>query len=186
MPARINASGSRNAAPEKYPAALRAFHWAVVMLLILQFSDAWTMPHIGRGTVPIGLIAWHLFFGTLILALMVARLSWRTRVTVPEPPASLPPLLQSLSRLVHYMLYFGLVLVALLGWANASSRGWHIKFLGFVPLPAIMPSGSSLGRQLGDVHATLATALLYLIGFHVAAALYHAAVLRDGLLRRMI
>ena len=171
---------------ERYPVALRGFHWLIVLLLVLQFSDAWTMPHIGRGTVPVGLIAWHLFFGTTILAVMLLRLGWRARMAVPAAPANLPRPLQLMARLVHYILYFGVIIIAVLGWANASSRGWNVKLLGFIPLPPIMPKGSSLGHQLGDVHHLLATALLYVIGVHVAAALYHAAVLRDGLLRRMI
>jgi len=170
----------------KYPAALRLLHWLVVLLLVLQYTDAWTMPHIRRGTVPVGLIAWHLFFGTTILLLMVLRLVWRTTNSVPPVPANLSRPLQLVSQITHYLLYFGVLLVAVLGWANASSRGWHIKLFGFVPLPSIMPVGSSLGHRLGDVHHTLATALLYLIGFHVAAALYHLIILRDRLYRRMI
>ena len=170
----------------RYPTGLRVLHWVIATLLVAQFSDAWTMPHIGRGTVPVGLIAWHLFFGTSILALMLLRLVTRVRTTVPEPPSSLPGILQRVSRLTHYALYFGVILVALLGWANASSRGWNVKLFGLIPLPGIMPKGSSLGHQLGDVHHSLATVLAYLIGFHVAAALYHIFVLRDRLLSRMI
>jgi cytochrome b561 len=177
---------ARGASTGRYPAALRAFHWLIVILLAFQFTDAWTMPHIGRGTVPVGLIAWHLVFGTSILALMLLRLAWRTRVTVPEAIPNVPRPLQLLSGLVHYVLYFGVILIAILGWANASSRGWQVKLSGLIPLPAIMPHGSSVGHQLGDIHHTLANALLYLIGFHVAAALYHALILRDGILRRMI
>lgn len=170
----------------KYPATLRALHWAAAVLLIAQFSDAWTMPHIGRGTVPVGLIAWHLFFGTTILALMLLRLVARVRTSVPAPPPSLPGILQRVSSVTHYALYFGVILVALLGWANASSRGWNIKLFGLIPLPSIMPKGSRLGHQLGDVHHSLATILAYLIGFHIAAAVYHTFVSRDRLLRRMI
>lgn len=186
MPFYDNSGAAPRGGTHRYPGLMRAFHWLIVLLLVLQFSDAWTMPHIGRGTVPVGLIAWHLFFGTTILAVMLLRLGWRTRMAVPAAPTNIPQPLQLLARLVHYVLYFGIVLVALLGWANASSRGWHLKLLGFIPLPSIMPKGSSLGHQLGDVHHLLATALLYVVGLHVAAALYHAAVLRDGLLRRMI
>lgn len=170
----------------KYPPVLRILHWLVVALLALQYSDAWTMPHIGRGTIPVGLISWHLFFGTTILALMVVRLAWRARSSLPSAPGGVPPALQAVSRVTHYALYFGVLLVAMLGWANASSRGWHVKLLGFVPLPRIMHQGSKLGHSLGDVHHTLATALLFLIGFHVAAALWHLLVLRDRSYRRII
>ena len=170
----------------EYPLALRVFHWLIAILLVAQFSDAWTMPHIGRGTIPTGLIAWHLFFGTSILVFMILRLIWRARSPVPGAPDNLPTVLQWVSRITHYVLYLGVILVALLGWANASSRGWNVKLFGFIPLPSIMPQGSNLGHKLGDIHHTLATILAYLIGFHVAAALYHTFILRDRLLRRMI
>lgn len=170
----------------RYPAALRLFHWAVALLLAAQYTVAWTMPHIGRGTLPIGLVAWHLFFGTTILAVMILRFVWRLRSTIPRAPERLPRTMQIASWLTHYALYFAVFLVAILGWANSSSRGWSLKFLGFIPLPSIMAEGSSLGHRLGDVHHTLANALLYLIGFHVAAAIYHLLVLRDRTHRRMI
>jgi cytochrome b561 len=39
----------------------------------------------------------------------------------------------------------------------------------------------------GDVHALLATyGLLTLVGLHVAAALYHYFIRRDGVLQRML
>lgn len=170
----------------RYPLVLRLLHWTIAFLLIAQYTDAWTMPHIGRGTVPVGLIAWHIFFGTTILALMIARVAWRAGSAVPMAPANLPKAAQILSRVTHYILYFAVIFVAILGWANASSRGWHLKLFAFVPLPSIMHQGSALGHRLGDIHHTLANALLYLVGFHVAAALYHVIVLRDRLHRRMI
>jgi len=38
----------------------------------------------------------------------------------------------------------------------------------------------------GDVHTFLAWTLLVLIGLHIAAALYHYFVRRDGVLQRML
>ena len=38
----------------------------------------------------------------------------------------------------------------------------------------------------GDVHTFLAWMLVVLIGLHVAAALYHYFVRRDGVLQRML
>jgi cytochrome b561 len=38
---------------------------------------------------------------------------------------------------------------------------------------------------MGDLHQVLAWGLLGLIGLHLAGALYHHLILRDGVLRRM-
>jgi cytochrome b561 len=72
-----------------------------------------------------------------------------------------------------------------MGWINASSRGWHVTLFGAIPLPALSPTGSPLGHEMGDLHQVLAWGLLGLIGLHLAGALYHHLILRDGVLRRM-
>jgi len=164
----------------------RGFHWLTVALLGLQFAIAWTMPEIHRGFRPVGLIDWHLSVGALILALVLARLGWRLTHRPPPAPRDLPSFLRVTARITHYGLYALLLILPLLGWANASSRGWSVGLFGLVSLPSIVPAGSPLGHSLGDVHKTLATALLVLIALHVLGALYHALVLRDGTLRRML
>lgn len=172
--------------PDRYSAVARTFHWSVVMLIVVQFGVAWTMPEIGRGTRPEGLVGWHLSFGTAILFVALARLAWRLSHKPPPPPRGLVPALQKLSRLTHALLYALLIVLPLMGWANASARGWAIKLFGIVPLPPLVPTGSALGRQMGDIHATTAIIFLGVIGLHIAGAVYHSLVLRDRTLQRMV
>jgi cytochrome b561 len=172
--------------PEAYSGVARSLHWLIVALLIAQFAIAWTMPDVHRGTRPIGLIAWHLSVGTSILAVMLVRLLWRWTHPAPPPPAKLSPLLRAVSRLTHYLLYLLLIVLPLLGWANASSRDWPVRLFGFIQLPRLMPAGSHLGHRLGDVHTTLATVLLIVVALHVAGAFYHVLILRDRTVQRML
>lgn len=170
----------------EYSSVAKSLHWLILALLVVQFTIAWTMPDIGRGSVPTGLIGWHLSVGLAILAVMVVRLAWRVTHPVPPAPADLSPALATLSRATHYLLYVVLIVLPLLGWANASSRGWAVKLFGVVPLPPLVAKGSPLGHSLGDVHATLATALLAIVALHVSGALYHALFLKDRTLQRML
>ena len=144
------------------------------------------MPEIGRGTRPEGLVGWHLSIGAAILGLALARLAWRVSHKPPPPPRDLAPVLQILSRLTHVLLYALLIVLPLMGWANASARGWAIKLFGIIPLPPLVPTGLALGRQMGDIHATTAIGFLAVVGLHVAGAAYHALVLRDRTLQRML
>ena len=180
------ANPSERAADGSYTSTAKAFHWLTVALLLVQFGIAWTMPEIKRGTGPTGLISWHLSMGLLILLLIAARLVWRLTHPAPPAPTDLPSALRALSRVTHYAFYAILMVLPLLGWANASARGWAVNLFGGIPLPSLVAKGSSLGMQAGDVHMTLATILLVLIGLHVAGALYHALVLRDRTLQRML
>jgi cytochrome b561 len=167
-----------------YDGVARFLHWLVVVLIAAQFLIGWTMPGVHRGTQPTGLIAWHLGVGAALVAAMAVRVVWR--VTHRPPPDSLPPMLSTVSRLTHLLLYAALIVVPLLGWANASSRGWNVKLFGMIDLPALTPTGSALGHAMGDVHGALAWALLALICAHVAAVLFHAFVRKDGVVQRMI
>ncbi len=169
-----------------YNGVAQVLHWLIVGLLVLQFAVAWSMPDVHRDTKPVDLIAWHLSIGVFILLVMLIRLGWRAVSSVPPAPVDLTPALRLLSRATHFLLYGILIVLPLLGWINANSRGWTVRLFGFIPLPGLVPSGSEWGHSMGDLHMNLAIVLLVLVGLHVLGALYHQFVLRDSLLWRML
>lgn len=169
----------------RYDTISRYLHWAVLALLIVEFSIAWTMPDVEKDTRPDGLIAWHLFFGTLIMTVVLLRILWRLTRSAPDA-VPMPHWQEIAAKITHRLLYFVLVALPLMGWANASSRGWDVKLFGFITLPALSPKGSDWGHALGDVHHAVAIVLLVLVGLHVAATIYHQWILRDNLLQRML
>ncbi|SAK46610.1 cytochrome B561 [Caballeronia catudaia] len=175
----------RNLSASVYNAPARVFHWLTAALLLLQYLLAWTMPDVHRDTKPIGLIAWHLGVGMVIILLVVLRLLWRSTHDVPPEPGTVPPVLRIVARFTHWLLYILLLAVPLMGWANASSRGWPVTLFAFMPMPPLSPAGSSIGHALGDWHRNIAWVLLALVALHVGAALFHRFVLRDGTLERM-
>jgi cytochrome b561 len=174
---------SKTAAP-KYDLLARLMHWLIVVLLIAQYAIAWTMPDIHRGTQPVGLIQWHLQFGTAIIAVMIVRLVWRLLRREPDVVDGTAFTRQA-ARFTHGILYLLLIVQPLMGWANASSRDWTVTLFGVIPLPPLSAAGSRLGHAMGDIHQIFAWGMLGLVGVHVAAALYHHFMLRDGVLRRM-
>jgi cytochrome b561 len=168
----------------RYDGVARLLHWSIAVLITIQFVIGWTMPDVHRDTKPVGLIAWHLGVGATLIAVMALRIIWR--LTHRPPPDTLSPLLSAVSRITHLLLYAALVIVPVLGWINASSRGWSVDLLGLVPYPGLVPTGSAFGHAMGGVHGVLAWVLFALIAVHVAAALFHRFVLRDQVMRRML
>ena len=175
-----------NGSSAGYGRVAKSLHWLIVALLLVQFAIAWTMPDIHRGTQPEGLIGLHLSIGVAILAVAVARLLWKIRYPVDLVVNGTPRWQYLAARATHGLLYLVLVVLPILGWANASARGWTPMIFGVFPLPQILPTGSALGRSLGDVHTLTAYTLLALIGLHVAATAYHQLWLRDRTLSRML
>lgn len=170
-----------------YAPLAKALHWLVVALLFCQYALAWSMPHIGRNTRPDRLIDLHLSFGVLILLAVAVRLAWRFTHAEPAQLAVLPPWIRRSSRAIHYLLYLLLVFLPLLGWINASFRGFDVSLFGLVRLPQLIATRTPGFAWTGDVHGYLSNYLLLpLAGLHVAAALYHRLVRRDRVLQRML
>lgn len=169
-----------------YDPVAKTFHWLIVALLIAQYSTELILPYILPKTAEDPLNAWHFSMGSTILVLMLLRLAWRLTHTPPPPPADLPPSLRLLSRTTHWAFYAILIVLPLLGWTAASAYGAKVYLIGLIPLPALVSPDKALAERIGGVHATLALALLAVIALHVAGALYHALVKRDGVMQRML
>lgn len=176
-------AGAYSPARDQYTPVAKALHWVIVLLLIVQYTLGWTMPEIGRGTVPETLIDLHLSVGALILLTVLVRIGWRVAYA-PPPLIGLPAWQMALSHATHALLYLVLIAIPVLGWMSASARGWDVTLFGLVSLPHI-DFGLS-GGQTGDLHVLLSYVLLALVGVHVLAALYHGFVLRDAVLDRIL
>ena len=169
-----------------YSAVARRLHWLIVLLLAIQFATAFALPHIGRDARPTTVINLHFSFGVVILIVMALRLVHRLGHPVPLEAADAPPWERRLARSVHRLFYLILLVGPLLGWASASSHGLPVELFGVLRLPALAAPGAQWANTAGDVHGTAMWVLLWLIGAHAAAALYHHVVRGDGTLRRML
>ncbi|MDD2846615.1 MAG: cytochrome b/b6 domain-containing protein, partial [Rhodoferax sp.] len=85
----------------------------------------------------------------------------------------------------HHLMYALFFAVPLIGWAYSSAAGFPIVFLGLVPLPDFIAVDKPLAEAIKPLHALSAYALAALVLLHVAAALKHQWIDRDGLLARM-
>ena len=170
-----------------YRGTAKTLHWLILGLLIVQFALAWTMPDIRRDTKPDTLINLHLSFGMLILVVAVLRLAWRASRGEPAPLDGMPPWQVQTARLIHWLLYVLLFVVPILGWINASWRGFPVIFFGLFEVPKIVATRVPGWGWTGDVHSLLANyVMLALVGLHVAGALYHYFIRRDRVLQRML
>ena len=168
-----------------YGITAKVLHWLIFALLAVQYAIGSIMPHIGRRTLDEGWVAWHFIVGAAILFFIVIRLVWRLLHPVPALP-TLTKRERVLSGITHWGLYALVLVMTLLGWAATNARGWEVPFFGIINLPHIAPNGSSWGHEAGDIHDVLVYVLLGLIALHVAGALYHYYVKRDGVVARML
>jgi cytochrome b561 len=168
-----------------YDTVAKLLHWLIFILLAAQYAVGSIMPHIGRKTLNEGWVSWHFSIGAAILVTIVARFVWRLFNPV-APAIGLAAWEAALSKFTHFALYALVFAMTVLGWMAANSRGWDVKLLGVITFPALVPKGSALGHEAGDIHSALVYVLLAFIVLHVMGALYHYFLKRDRVLQRML
>ena len=87
--------------------------------------------------------------------------------------------------LSHYALYALMIAMPLIGWAMLSAADYPVDLWPSVWLPQIVPQSASLHTLLWNAHFYLAFLFFALILMHLAAALFHALIRRDGVFDAM-
>jgi cytochrome b561 len=169
---------------QRFTPLQRLLHWLMAVCIL-------TMLFIGVGMVStimpkyLTLISIHKPLGIAILVLALLRLIVRLRDGAPSLPADLPVPMKLAAELSHYALYALMIGMPLIGWAMMSAAAYPIVLFGGVLLPPILPQSDSLHALLWDAHYYLAFAFFALVLLHIAAALFHALVRRDGVFEAM-
>lgn len=179
-----------SATPERYHPVAIALHWLLALALIGLLVMGLVMTELPFSPLRLKLYNWHKWIAVTVLALSLVRLVWRWVHRPPPLPArievAMPAWQRAAHRAVHRGLYGLFFAVPLLGWAYSSAAGFPVVWLGVLPLPDFVPVNPDLAEALKPWHQWSAYALAALIALHVAGAVKHAVVDRDGLLRRMV
>ena len=171
--------------PVRYGYVAQALHWVIVGLLIVQVTLGTIADDLPPGLEKLVVLARHKSFGITILGLAAIRLAWRW-IDRPPPPPPMPRWQRAAARLNHFALYALLFAMPLTGWMMSSAANIPVSWFGLAQLPDLVAPDRVLKEAFEEVHETLAKVLYALAGLHVAAALKHQFVDRDGLLLRML
>jgi len=168
----------------RYTPVAVALHWLLALAIVGAFGVGLYMADLPFSPARLKLYNWHKWAGVTILALSALRLLWRLS---HRPPADLPmPAWQAkAAHLTHTLLYALFFAVPLFGWAYSSAAGFPIVWFGVLPLPDFVPKDAALADTFKLLHKLAAYGLALLVLAHVAAALKHHFIDRDGLLARM-
>ena len=168
----------------RYSGVAIALHWLMALLILGNFCLGLYMADLPLSIQRLHLFNYHKWTGATILAIAALRLLWRL---THRPPPDLPaPRWQiRAAHVTHWALYALFFAVPLAGWAYSSASGFQVVVFGVIPLPDFVSKDKALADSLKELHEILAWVLFSLVALHVAAAMKHTLVDRDGLLRRM-
>lgn len=166
---------------ERYSRGAILLHWLIALLLAGEIALGFAMPRDASG---FALYQLHKSIGITILVLTLVRLGWRH--ARPRPAKLEGGINGMLASGVHVLFYLFMIAAPLTGWAIVSTASIDVPTLlfGTIPWPHL-PLPGSLNEPVEEVHELLAFLGIALFVLHVAGALRHHFLLRDGLLRRM-
>ena len=169
----------------RYTSTAIALHWLLALAIVGAFGMGLYMSGLPLSPTRLKLYNWHKWAGVTILALSALRLLWRLGHRPPADPP-MPAWQARAAHAVHGLLYLVFFAVPLSGWAYSSAAGFPIVWFGVLPLPDFVPVDKALAEQLKELHALMAWSLALLVLVHVAGALKHQLIDKDGLLLRMM
>ena len=173
----------RSPNPARYTRVAVILHWSVALLVTvigiigLTFKRLPTMP-------PGYWVNLHAVLGLLFLSLVLARILYRIGHKPPDLPGSVGAVTRTSAQALHAVFYVLMLIIAALGLVAFI---WHARVFEFA-LFAIdlgVVKDRTIYHPAQDFHRWFAYGLFALIALHVAAALWHVLVKRDGVLRRM-
>lgn len=174
--------------PRTYTGVAMFLHWLTALLLVGSFSLGLYMVDLKFSPQKLTFYSYHKWLGVSIFCLVLVRLLWRLGHRPPPLPGWLPAWQVAASRASHALLYLFLLATPLSGWLYSSAAGVPTVPFGveMLQLPDVLGKNSGLAATLKFVHMALNYSLGALICLHLAAALKHLLINRDGIMSRML
>ena len=169
----------------RYTHTAIALHWLVALLIFAAFPLGMYMHDLPLSPAKLQLYSYHKWLGITALLLVVLRILWRVTHRPPALPETMPRWQKIASEVMHQLLYVLMLAAPLSGWLMSSAKGFKTVWFGVLPLPDLVGKDKALGEWLASVHASLNYLLLALVVLHIAAALKHHLIDKDGVLLRM-
>ncbi len=181
------------ASAQRYNGLAMTLHWVIALLIITNIGLAWYFNTL-QGAAKGAPIMWHKSIGITVLLLSVLRLAWRLVARPPPLPATARTWERVASGVVYVGFYVIMIGMPLTGWAMSSANPARpIILYGSIHWPQIgaishLPAdqAKAVGKSFNQLHGLGAKLAYALIVLHVAAALRHWLLLRDGVMGRMV
>ncbi|CAG9210251.1 Cytochrome B561 [Paraburkholderia sabiae] len=162
----------------------RFLHWTMAALILaMLFIGVAMVATVSHAHAT--LIALHRPLGVALLLLALLRVAVRLKNGSPALPDDMPALQRFAAKASHLVLYGLFIAMPLIGWAMLSAGGYPVTLFGAWHLPSIVPQNVDLFALLRALHTWLAFALFATVLVHLAAALFHGLIRRDGVFSSM-
>ena len=177
----------RKGAAMRYSTGAIILHWLIAVLIALNFAAAWVAEDLPKPE-QMQVMANHKAIGITVLLLTLVRIGWRLMHVAPPLSPHLKTWEAGLAKAVYGLLYLVMLALPVTGWGMhlTGSGGKPVNVFGVFAYPGLpVAHDKALSDVFHEMHGLFATLMLALLFLHVAGALKHQFIDRDGEMRRM-
>ncbi len=174
-----------------YGSVAKTLHWLTALLILTLFPlgvIANNLPYDTGAELALKaqVFSAHKTLGVLVFFVALVRIGWAHAQPKPGLLNGEHRVEAFAAELMHGLLYLSLVLVPLSGWLHhAAAEGFAPILWPFGQSLPFIPKSPAVAEFFGAWHFVLTKVLMLALLLHVAGALKHAVIDRDGTLRRM-
>jgi cytochrome b561 len=172
--------------PTRYGVVEQSLHWLTLALVVAAYllSVGGSEPRLYSDAMdPQRRL--HETIGVAVLGVTLLRLVWRAFDNQPKSPP-MPSWMALAGQLMHAALYLLLIAVPLTAIVGAWLEGHPLTLVGANNIGPWVAPVHDLGATITKVHTWAGNAILWLIGLHAGAALFHHFALKDSVLTSML
>jgi len=168
-----------------YPRPSRWLHWLSALIVLGLIPVGLTMMRIGDGATKNQLYELHKSFGMIVFVLAALRVAARLAWGAPPPYSGLTRAQRIASAATHHLLYLLLFAMPILGFVGTSMCCAPVQLFGTFAVPFRFEGTQDTVKTILWLHGLGGFAMMALVGLHIAGALYHLVLRRDGVMARM-
>ncbi len=172
--------------PSRYGVVEQSFHWLTLLLVVAAY-----LLSVGGSEARLYSDAldfqrrMHETAGVTVLGVTLLRLVWRTIDNQPKSPP-MPLWMEISGQLMHWTLYLLLLAVPLTAIIGVWLAGHPLTLVSANNIGPWLAPAHDLGATIIEIHTWAGDAILWLVGLHAGAALFHHFILRDTVLTSML
>lgn len=175
----------------KFTATTVTLHWLIAVVVISLLAVGIYM----QENEVIFLYPIHKSIGILVSIVIIARVVWRIINRFPPVLHSGTKVLNIMAKIAHSLLLLATIIMPISGMLMSAYGGHDLAIFGFELLAEnidpndpeeVIPLNKDVSAFANDVHSFFGYTLIVVLVLHIAAALKHHLIDKDGTLRRML
>lgn len=166
----------------QYDKGYKWLHWVTACLVILMFMATFGFAQATTDPAKIEMLMGHSTIGSLVFMLFVIRFFKRFVFKSPHPEVESH---KTVATIGHTTLYLLLLYVPVTGYLTARAHELPVYWFGKVNLSNLNDGHNANFELLRNFHELGVKALMVMVLIHVAAAVHHGLIKKDGVFGSM-